>query len=115
MSLFKFHHVVKEINGINVRIIESNITNERALFLQKLLTLNNLETVIEEVPSKVEGQPSTFLIATPDLTFNLVVKVYNRELRTESGNRVTPDYWNQLTTTLEPNYYDRDKKDFPIQ
>ena len=115
MTLLKFQHVIKEINGVNCRIIETGITKERAEFLQKLLKLNNHETIIEEIPSKVEGQPSTFLLATKDVTLNAIVKVYNRELKTESGNKVTPDYWNQLTTKLEPNYWDRDKKDFPLK
>jgi hypothetical protein len=45
------------------------------------------------------------------VTFNPVVKVYNRELRTLAGHRVTPDYWNQLTEKTEPNYWDLSKKE----
>ena len=110
MTLLKFEHTIKEINGVNCRVIEDKITKERAEFLQGLLTYNKLETVIEEVPGKTEADPVTWLIATPDVTFNPIVKVYNRELKTREGHKVTPDYWNQKTTTLEPNYWDKSKK-----
>lgn len=112
MSLLKFQHPIKEINGANYRVIEDGITKERADFLHALLKHNHHETIIEEVPNKVETEPSTWLIATLDVTFNPIVKVYNRELRTPEGNRVTPDYWNQKTKKVEPNYWDREKKDF---
>ena len=112
MTLLKFQHPIKEINGANHRVIEDGITKERAEFLQVLLKHNKHETIIEEVPSKVETEPSTWLLATLDVTFNPIVKVYNRELKTAEGTRVTPDYWNQKTKTVEPNYWDREKKDF---
>ncbi len=112
MTLLKFQHPIKEINGENHRVIEDGLTKERAVFLQNLLALNKLKTVLEEVPAKVETDPSTWLIATLDVTFNPIVKVYNRELKTPEGHKVTPDYWNQKTSTLEPNYWDREKKDF---
>lgn len=111
MGLDKFQHVTKEIDGVNYRIIESAITKERAEFLHRLLKHNKLETIIEtDVPK--EGQEQTYTLITPDVTFNPVVKVYNRELRTFDGHRVTPDYWNQLTDKTEPNYWDLKKKDF---
>ena len=112
MTLLKFQHPIKEINGANHRVIEDGITKERAEFLQVPLKHNKHETIIEEVPSKVETEPSTWLIATLDVTFNPIVKVYNRELKTPEGHKVTPDYWNQKTSTLAPNYWDREKKDF---
>lgn len=112
MSLLKFEHKIIEIDGVAHRIIEDGTTREHAEFLKNLLALNRHPSVIQEVPAKVEGQPSTFTLATPDVTFNPIVKVYNRELRTPDGKHVTPDYWNQKTTKLEPNYWDREKKEW---
>ena len=111
MGLEKFDHTTKEIDGVNYRILEGGITKSRAEFLQKLLAHNNLETKIDADLPK-EGQEQTYSLITADVTFNPVVKVYNRELRTFEGKHVTPDYWNQLTTNVEPNYYDRSKKEF---
>lgn len=112
MSLLKFEHKIIDINEMPHRIIEAGIAKERAEFLRDLLAFNKHESVIQEVPAKEEGQPSTYTLAMPDVTFNPIVKVYNRELRTPDGKHVTPDYWNQATTKLEPNYWDRSKKDW---
>jgi hypothetical protein len=112
MSLLKFEHKIVDIDGVAHRIIEAGTTLERAEFLQQLLSINKHETIIQEVPAKDEGQPASYNLVTPDVTFNPIVKVYNRELKTPKGQKVTPDYWNQKTTHLEPNYWDKNKKDF---
>ncbi|HRJ29156.1 MAG TPA: hypothetical protein PLV21_10170 [Cyclobacteriaceae bacterium] len=109
MALDKFQHPTKEIDGKTYRIIETGISKNRADFLVQLLTHNKLETILETDPPK-EGAEQTYTIITPDVTFNPIVKVYNRELRTLSGHRVTPDIWNQLTDKPEPNYWDLSKK-----
>ena len=111
MGLDKFEHVTKEIDGINYRVIEANISKDRADFLIQLLTHNSVPTFLENNPAK-EGEASTYNLLTPQLTFNPVVKVYNRELRTLDGYHVTPDIWNQLTDKPEPNYWDLSKKEF---
>jgi len=111
MALDKFQHPTKEIDGRNFRIIEAGITKGRADFLHQLLTHNKVETILETDPLK-EGQEQTYTLITPDLTFNPIVKVYNRELRTLDGKHVTPDYWNQFTDQAEPNYWDLSKKAF---
>ncbi len=111
MSLRKFEHVIKEIDGVNYRVIESGISRKRADFLQHLLSINNIEVRLEADP-EAEGRERTYTLLTPDVTFNPIVKVYNRELRTPDGRRVTPDYWNQLTTDTDPNYWDLNKKNY---
>jgi len=110
MSLNKFQHTIIDIDGIDCRVVEVDLTKERAEFLQKLLLLNSVESKIQEKPAMKEGEVTTYTIATPDITFNPIVKVYNRELRTFEGHRVTPDYWNQKTKDTEPNYWDLQKK-----
>ena len=113
MSLEKYAHVIKEINETKVRIIEDKTTRERVDFLKKLMEHNGFEVLIEEVPAKTEEDEITFTIGCTDIIFNPIVRVYNRDLRTlEGNNRVTPDYWNQKSTDAEPNYWDRDKKDW---
>lgn len=112
MSLLKFEHKIIEIDGMAHRIIEAGITKERAEFLRELLVRNGHETKIQEVPSKEEAQPASYTLASPDVTLNPIMKVYNRELLTPDGKHVTPDYWNQKTANLEPNYWDLSKKDW---
>jgi hypothetical protein len=111
MALEKFEHPTKELDGINYRVIEANISQDRIDFLTKILTHNNVPVFVESNPPK-EGADPTFNLLTPQLTFNPIVKVYNRELRTPDGHRVTPDIWNQLTDKPEPNYWDLSKKEF---
>lgn len=109
MALDKFQHPTKEIDGKTYRIIETGISKSRADFLNELLTHNKVAVIVETDLPK-EGAEQAYTIITPDVTFNPIVKVYNRELRTLSGHKVTPDYWNQLTDKTEPNYWDLSKK-----
>jgi len=71
-----------------------------------------VETKILEVLAKEEGEPPTFSIGTPDVSFNAIIKVYNRELRTLDNHRMTPDYWNQKTDKTDPNYWDKGNKEW---
>ena len=113
MGLNSGKHIEKEINGVYSRIIETGISKERADFLSKLLKHNGVETVVVEDVRKNEDAPVTYTLATPDLTFNPVIAVYERRLFTEDGHRVTPDYWNQKDDgeyRFNPNYWDYHKK-----
>jgi hypothetical protein len=110
MGLSKFEHTIIEVEGVNCRVIENGITKERAEFLRTLLEHNKIEVKVTQETPKKEGDPITWAISTPDVTFNPVVKVYNRELRSLDGHRVTPDFWNQAADTFEPNYWDWGKK-----
>lgn len=111
MALMGGKHIEKELDGIRFRVIETAISKERADFLKQLLEHNNVEVVLVEDPPPEEGAQVTYTIGVTDVTFNPVIKVYNRELKTLDSHRVTPDYWNQKTSAHEPNYWDLSKKD----
>lgn len=110
MSLLNGKHVVKEIEGVRCTIVEENADKSRIDFLRKLLELNGFEVRIEEVPPADESGSAGYTIGVTDMVFNPVIAVYQRLLRTEDGKRVTPDYWNQKSREIEPNYWDRSKK-----
>lgn len=112
MSLTKSQHTIIEVDGVRARVVEAGCTKERAEFIQKLLAHNSVESIIQEKPAVKEEDVTTYTVATPDVTFNAIVKVYNRELKTFDGHRVTADYWNQKTENLEPNYWDISKKEW---
>ena len=112
MSLDKTQHTIIEIGETRARVIEAGCTKERSEFLEKLLKHNSVKVIIQEKPPVKEGEVMTYTVTTPDVTFNPIIKVYNRELRTFEGHHVTPDYWNQKTMNPEPNYWDLSKKEW---
>lgn len=112
----KGKHIEKEIDGTRVRVVEDAATPERVEFLTRLLEHNGYTVLAEEVAAKppAEGEqpaPPKWMVGVTDITFNPVVYVYQRRLRTLEGHHVTPDYWNGVTSDAEPNYWDRSKKD----
>ncbi len=124
----KGKHIEKEIEGIRIRVVENEASRERMEFLKKLLEHNGYEVLTEENPPKpvpappvAEGEepivapepemlPPTWVVGVSDIIFNPLIAVYMRKLRTLDGHHVTADYWNQVTTESEPNYWDLSKK-----
>lgn len=110
MTLLKGKHVVKEFDGIRCSVAEEGCSKARIAFLKDLLVHNGYDVRTEEVQPTEEGGEVTWSIGVTDLLFNPVIVVYQRMLHTQDGRRVTPDYWNQKTTQIEPNYWDVSKK-----
>ena len=112
MSLLQGKHVVKEIQGLRCSVVEEGINIDRLNFLKGLLELNGYEVKYEEIPPSAEGLETKYNIGVTSMLFNPVIAVYQRMLHTKDGKKVTPDYWNQKTAQIEPNYWDREKKHF---
>jgi hypothetical protein len=110
MTLLKGKHVVKEFDSIRCSVVEEGCSKERIAFLKDLLEHNGYEVRTEEVPPAEEGGVITWSIGVTSLLFNPVIAVYQRMLLTKDGRRITPDYWNQKTAEIEPNYWDLSKK-----
>ena len=122
----KGKHLEAEINETRVRVVEDAADEQRAEFLKKLLEHNGYTVLVEEnvpkppKPVKVaEGEeppppppdpPKSWTVGVTKITFNPILMVYNRALKTLDGKKVTPDYWNQLTEEVEPNYWDLSRK-----
>lgn len=83
------YHTVEEINGVRCSVVEKKISEERALFLKKILEYNNLAVQT----SKAED--GSVIIGVENLIFNPVHSVYNRTLRTPEGKVLTAAYWYQ--------------------
>ncbi len=110
MTLLKGKHVVKEIEGVRCSVVEDGTTKERVEFLKEILEHNGHEVRSEEIPPKEEGGEITYIIGVTSMLFNPVIAVYQRMLKTKDGRKITADYWNQKTTEIEPNYWDKSKK-----
>ncbi|NOX86821.1 MAG: hypothetical protein GXO86_12805 [Chlorobi bacterium] len=92
MPLNKGNHIEKEIAGVKCRVVEENVSKERADFLEKLLKHNGFEVKIEQNPEA----PDQFTVGVTDLLFNPVIYVYELRLKTFNSKIVTPAYWLQI-------------------
>ena len=105
MAINNAKHIVSEINGIRCTIVESGVSLERAAFLRDLLEFNNLDVKEIEVPSENVGEESKYTIGVTDLMFNPVFAVYEWQMKTREGSRVTPGYWKQECVECDPRYW----------
>ncbi len=99
MSLNKGKHIVEEINGIRCTIVEKGLSDERCYFLAELLKANGFSV-------EVTGEPENLTLGVTDLLFNPVIAVYQQRLKTSSGEKVSPAYWNQLTIHPRSEYWE---------
>lgn len=88
----------KEIDEKNCIIVEDKIPLPRFSFLKQLLEFNGYETrFIENTPpAPKEGEAiaePTYTIAVTNLTFNPSLAIYNRKLKTLTGEVLLPKYW----------------------
>jgi hypothetical protein len=102
MPLNKAKYIVDTINGNRCRVVEISKDERRIKFLRELLELNGYNIVTDTTP---EGD---YRIGVTDITFNPVIAVYERSLKSKSGAKVTPAYWLQSSdneSEREVNYW----------
>ncbi|NUM32580.1 MAG: hypothetical protein HUU47_09700 [Bacteroidetes bacterium] len=95
------NHIFEDIDEIKCSIVEKNCTKQRCDFLKALLEHNNYKVVIKNTTnaaneSITETIAETYTIGVTDVTFNYIKAIFNRELKAQNGNTVTPDYWKQI-------------------
>lgn len=100
-------HTFGSIGDTRVSFVEKKIPEERKDFLKKLLEHNGFEVVIEEEKRKKEEEPQLYTVGVTDMTFNPVIWVYERKLRTFDGYKVTADYWNEASKETAPQYWQK--------
>jgi hypothetical protein len=102
MPLNQAKYIVDLIDGNRCRVIETTTDENRITFLKDLLTRNHYEVKTDK---DAEGK---YRIGVTDVTFNPVIAVYERRLKSATGHRVTPAYWLQITdreSEREINYW----------
>ena len=103
--ILRAKHIVEEINGTRCTIIEKGAKADRIDFLKKLLEFNNYEILVAD-EAIIEGEQQSLTIGTTNLVFNAVIAVYEMSLKTPEGKKVSPAYWNQLSTDCVDEYWD---------
>ncbi len=99
-------HLFGSIEEQRVTFVEKKIESDRKDFLKKLLEVNGYEVIIQEEKRKSEEDPQLYTVGVTDMTFNPVVYVFQRRLKTIDGNHiVNQDYWNQISEDTKPQYW----------
>jgi len=104
MALNKGKHIIEEIEEVRCSLVEKGITENRMIFLKDLLELNKYTVKIQK-----EETNNTYTIGVSDLTFNPLIAVYEKSIYTANGMKITPDYWLQKTTEIDPYYWELKK------
>jgi hypothetical protein len=98
-------HSFGSIGETRVTFVEKGVNKNRRDFLVKLLEHNGLEVIIEEDKKKTEEEPQLYTVAVTDMVFNPTIWVFERKLKTFDGHKVTQDYWNQISESTNPHYW----------
>ena len=97
MNLKSGKHIIKEIEGVRCTVLDTGISEDRMNFLKKLMEHNGYTVKADKEPKKDETLPDTYIIGVTSISFNPVIAIYDRQLRNQNGDIVTPAYWNQKT------------------
>jgi len=109
----KAKHIVEEIDGIRCTIVEKGATSERVAFLKSLLEFNKFVVMTAEDKKETEDAPTLFTIGVTDIVFNPTIAVYELALLTPDGQKVSPEYWDQITTVSIDQYWLRKEETEP--
>ncbi len=102
-------HTFGSIGDTRVTFVEKKIDVNRKDFLKKLLEHNGFEVIIQEEKRKSEEEPQLYTVAVTDMVFNPTIWVFERNLKTFDGRKVTQDYWHQKTDDTNPKYWKNSK------
>lgn len=115
-------HAFEDLGEIKCAIVEKNCSAERVSFLKQLLEFNKYTVVVVPSPpakaaakpvaaAAVQGEviaevetpiaPVTFTVGVTDVSFSPINAVFNRELKIETGQVVTKEYWHQRETAIK--------------
>jgi len=118
------NHEFDDIDGVKCAIVEKNVSEDRLVFLKKLLEFNGYTVMVvpsppakapavavkeEEESVSVVEPPSTYTVGVTDTVFNSTNAIFGRLLRTPLGRVVTMAYWQEKEAEAndEIPYYER--------
>lgn len=95
MALTNGKRVNAEIDGIPCSIIEDKVNSSRLSFLKELLIFNKLDVKYSENINAEDQSTKTYIVGVTDVTFNIIIAIYEKRLYNRNGKIVTPSFWNQ--------------------
>ena len=105
MALNRGKHSVVEIEGVRCSLVETGLTESRALFLKELLQNNGFEVKMEKEKTKEGLALDTISLGVTDILFNPVIRVFMHKLLRKDGQIVTQAYWNQWPVNPDLPYW----------
>jgi hypothetical protein len=105
MALNKGKHNIVEIEGVRCTLVETGLTEARALFLKNLLELNGYGVKMEKEKAKDGSETGAWQLGVTDILFNPVIALYAQKLHREDQKIVTQAYWNQWPVDPDVPYW----------
>ncbi|MBI2966448.1 MAG: hypothetical protein HYY40_01365 [Bacteroidetes bacterium] len=128
--MFKnYSHTVEEFDGVKCSVVEKDIPAGKVDFLKALLEANGYKVLIKktevkpvkpatpqvtvtatatatEIPPSPQ-LPQTFTLGVTDITFNLIMEVYEKNLKAPEGRVISPHFWETGRHLHEDFYWSR--------
>lgn len=113
------NHEFDDLQGVKCAIVEKNVSQDRADFLNELLTYNGYTVIVAPAaPPKAavvtpeQAEPAvaaSFTVGVTDVAFSAVMAVFGRQLHTKDGHIVSLGYWQQkeAVSNDEVPYYEK--------
>lgn len=111
------NHEFEDLDGVKCAIVEKQVSEERAKFLEQLLTFNGYTVIVQPVAAKpppaapagddaaavppAEPVAQLFTVGVTDVTFNPINAIFGRLLKTTGGQVVTLAYWKGKETEAQ--------------
>jgi hypothetical protein len=113
------NHEFEDLDGVKCAIVEKQVSEERAKFLEQLLLFNGYTVIVQPVAAKpppaapaggdaavpqaapAEPVVQLFTVGVTDVTFNPTNAIFGRLLRTPGGQVVTLAYWKGKETEAQ--------------
>jgi len=101
MTKIKTKHIVEEVDGVRCTVVETGLNQKRLNFLKDILEFNKFVTKIE----KEANSQDAYKLGVTDISFNLIIAIYDRSLKLKDGKSVNQEYWLQQKTETKPYYW----------
>ncbi len=99
------NHNYGDIDGTRVTFLGKKIERSRMEFLKELMEYNGFEVIVKEEKKRKEEDPDLFTLGVTDMLFNPTIWVFGRKLKTLDGHIVTREYWEQISKSSNPHYW----------
>ncbi len=103
MALHDNKHAIEEVETVRCSIVEKEVKPDRMKFIKNILESNGYEVRVQKMER--EDNEELYVVGVTDVTFNIILAVYEHALKTPDNKIVTVPFWNQLEKSPQDHYY----------